>query len=189
MKFSSFIFLAAALGLISAPMDMAFTGEDGYLVQGMQLNSTNYSPTMNGFFAGDTPLYLGRSSSPSVMRLGRKAPATAELAGARRYPNLPYNRTSSQRRDGYPNSDILSAEAYHVPSIVEFLKPSFVPEGINYSYYAPALGEFASQNWTPTGANYSLHVPAIAAFLSDEWQSSRPEPVYYPYWMTEYLKA
>jgi hypothetical protein len=189
MKLWSLLFLASVLSFILATMEVASTGEENYLTQGGQLSSPNYySPPFAGFVAGNTPLYLGRSSYPSTVRLGRSTPASAELAGARWYPHGPYN-PPLQQFSFSPDTDILSVEAYHVPSIAEFLKPGYTPEGINYSYHVPALGEFASQSWTPPGANYSLHVPAIGAFLGEEWQPSGPNHSYYPYWMTEYLQA
>jgi hypothetical protein len=189
MKFWSLLFLASALSFILAPMEVASSGEEDYLTSGGQLSSQHYSPAFAGFAAGDTPLYLGRSSYPSTARLGRSTPASGELAGARWYPYWPYNRTPLQQLRLFPDTDILSVEAYHVPSIVEFLKPGYVPEGINYSYHIPALGEFASQSWMPPGANYSLHIPVIGAFLNESWQQPGPDPTYYPYWMTEYLWA
>jgi hypothetical protein len=176
--------------LILAPMEVASIGEEDYLAPGGQLSSTNYpSPANARFAAGDTPLYLGRSSYPATAQLGRSTPSSAELAGARWYPIWPYNRTPLQQFSLIPYTDILSVEAYHTPPIVEFLKPGYVPEGMDYTYYVPALGEFANQSWTPSGANYSLHVPAIGAFLSEEWQPSGLNYSYYPYWMAEYLQA
>ncbi len=187
MKFWSLLFLASALSFIFAPME---TGEEDYLATGGQLSSPNYySPAYARFAAGDTPLYLGRSSYPAAVQLGRSTPASAELAGARWYPVWPYNRTPLQQFSLLPYTDILSIEDYHIPPIVEFLKPDYVPEGMNYTYYVPALGEFANQSWTPPRADYSLHVPAIGAFLSEERQPPAPNYSYYPYWMAEYLQA
>lgn len=190
MKFLSLLFLTSALSFILAPMEVTSTGEEYQPAQGGRLSSPNYySPAFAGFAAGDTPLYLERSSYPSTVRLGRSMPASAELAGARWYPVWPYNRTPLQQFSLLPYIDILSVEAYHVPPIAEFLKPGYVPEGMNYTRYVPALGEFANQSWTPPGANYSLHVPAVGAFLSEGWQPSGPNYSYYPFWMAEYLQA
>jgi hypothetical protein len=191
MKPLSLLFLASVLSLILASVEVASIGEEDYLAAGGQLISPNYSPAFAGFAAVDMPLYLGSPSYPATVQLGRSTPSSADLAGARWYPVWPYNRTplQMQNSNSIPYTDVLSVEAYHVPPIAEFLKPGYVPEGMNYTYHVPALGEFANQSWTPPEANYSRHVPAVGAFLSEGWQPSGPNHAYYPYWMAEFLQT
>jgi hypothetical protein len=92
----------------------------------------------------------------------------------------PYNDSWAQKDRFIPTSEPLSMEEYHLPSIVEFLNPNWLPTEFDYSYYVPALGEFANASWKPPQANYSLHVPALGEFLSEEWPPQGPNPADYP---------
>jgi hypothetical protein len=127
-----------------------------------------------------TPIYLGRVSGHEPVQIGGSIPAFAELRGARWFPMWPYNDSWVQKDRFIPTSDPLGMGEYHVPSIVEFLNPNWLPTEFDYSYYVPALGEFANASWKPPQANYSLHVPALREFLSEEWQPQRPNPADYP---------
>jgi hypothetical protein len=184
------LFMASSGGANSAEDYLTALGAEGS--QGYP-NYNDYTPAFAEFMARDyqpgstTPVYLGKTSSQEPLQIGRSMPAFAQLQGARWYPIWPYNGSLMNGPRLIPASDPLNIREYHVPSIVDFLKPDWEPESFNYSTYVPALGEFANASWKPPQADYSLHVPAIGEFLSEEWQSPKPNPADYPLWMTEYL--
>jgi len=137
------------------------------------------------------PVYLGMSHYPEPVKLGGNAYTLPEQATELRssiWPSRPgFNFTPNP---SYALArDSLNISEYHVPTIVDFLKEGFSPEGINYSYHAPALGDFASPDWSPTSDIHIYHVPAITNFLKNDWQPPQPEFQYYPTWIYQYLRS
>lgn len=190
-----FILLAANSGVLGSEDDyLAVFGPGGKLGAP---DYYNYTPAFAEFMARDylpgsiTPVYLGRSLPRKPVLIGGFVPVFANLAGARWSPVWPYNESHTARQSGhfFPDYDPLNIEEYYVPSLVEFLKPDYKPEGINYSLHVPALGNFANASWQPPGTNYSLYVPELGAFLSEDWMSPSPNPADYPPWMIAYLNG
>lgn len=143
-----------------------------------QANYTEYTPAFAEFLARDYPgpIYLGQHDRPELMIIERNF----TLPGWH-----PFYGTFTWSYD-LPGWEISPLGKYHVPALVEFLEPGYLPPGINYSNYVPPLEEFARGSPKPLG--YSQHVPALEAFLSESWQPQGPDPTSYPPWMTEYLK-
>ncbi|MBN1234672.1 MAG: hypothetical protein JW999_01325 [Methanotrichaceae archaeon] len=141
--------------------------------------------------SGKAPIYLGMNYYPEPVKLGGSAYALPEQATELRsliWPSSPgFNFTPNP---GYALSmDSLNISEYHVPTIVDFLKEDFKPEGINYSYHVPTLGDFASPDWSPTTDIQFYHVPAITNFLKNNWQPPQPEFDHYPTWIYQYLRG